>query len=112
MNNLFPKAPGRSWPMSLGDVYAHLGLGCTKNYKLPTEAIPVHLIQGVPVWVEAKGAKQPVSYRGRPHRVMAACPECGFICSLGRMHQHAKIHAPKATNYVELGATRPADYTF
>ena len=107
MNQLFPSEPGLpGWPLRLSSVYTEFGV---KGTKLPLESIPVTLIQGVPVWVERAPNYQqrldalyaskygqavlPVKIKkSSTHRVKAACPECGFICSLGRLHQHAKIH--------------------
>ena len=111
MNQLFPSEPGHpSWPLRLSKVYEHFGLQ-ERSYKLPLESLPTVLIQGVPVWVEQAPNYQqrldalyaskygqavlPIKIKkSSTHRVKAACPECGFICSLGRLAQHAKIHSP------------------
>jgi len=88
---LFPSEPNHpGWPMRLSQVYEHFGLH-GRAYKLPSHSLPTILIQGIPVWVEAP-KPHPTGRKSSTHRVMAACPACGFICSLGRLHQHAKVH--------------------
>jgi hypothetical protein len=63
--------------------------------KLPAEGMPPRMIQGIKVWVNPAKPKQIVDRWGKPHivkssthRVMAECPHCAQILSVGRLHQH------------------------
>lgn len=64
--------------------------------KLPREAVPAQVIQGVKVWVNAAPAPEVYThYTGQQrirhratHRVMCECPHCGAEMSVGRLHQH------------------------
>lgn len=64
--------------------------------KLPREAVPAQVIQGVKVWVKAAPALEVYQhYTGQTrvrhratHRVMCECPHCGEEMSVGRLHQH------------------------
>ena len=97
MANLYVKVPGRDWNAHSKDVREMLGLKRTD--KLPAAGMDPQVIQGVTVWVNPAPAPVMVNKWGkqRPlkrstHRVMARCPICGEEMSVGRLHQHAKIH--------------------
>lgn len=86
--NLFIKAEGRNWNAHTSEIFRLLGL---KGSKLPVHGMSGRFIQGILVWVEpfqprADGRKS------SKHRVMAQCPMCAKNMSVGRLHQHAKIH--------------------
>lgn len=64
-------------------------LGLREKEKLPREGMPPRLIQGIEVWVtplpeREKGAR----WKRSTHRVLAKCPTCGRVLSVGRLHQH------------------------
>lgn len=81
--------PGRpSWNAQSGDVRELLGLA--RRSKLP-ESLPAQMVQGVKVWIVTREEAQVFSKAKRPHRVMAACPQCGAHLSAGRLFQH-KCH--------------------
>ena len=93
--NLYLRDPDRpEWNAHSRRVLEMLGIEGTR---LPTEGMPPRSIQGITVWVEPLAEDRPVRWNGREgkrsdHRVKAACPACQKIVSVGRLHQHAKVH--------------------
>ena len=84
--NLFIKAEGREWNAHTTEIFRLLGL---KGSHLPKEGMPPRLIQGIEVWVNPFVV---TPRKSSTHRVMAKCSACGKTMSVGRLHQHAKIH--------------------
>jgi hypothetical protein len=81
-----------AWNMQHSELRHLLGV---KGTKLPPEAMPPRLIQGILVWVApALETGTRVVYgrtrkiKSSQHRVMARCPCCGESVSAGRLHQH------------------------
>jgi hypothetical protein len=62
-----------------------------KGDHLPTNGLPVRVVQGVPMWVEPSAPPRN-GRKSSKHRAMCACPKCGKVVSIGRLHQHVKIH--------------------
>lgn len=75
-------------------------LGLKRTAKLPKEGMEPRVIQGITVWVTPapepvyveRWGKRKLLHRAS-HRVMARCPVCGEEMSVGRLHQHAKVHS-------------------
>lgn len=92
--NLYIKHEGRDWNAHTSEVFRLLGL--KPGSHLPPEGMPPREIQGIRVWVTPKPEGEPRSVCS--HRVLAECPVCKKHLSVGRLHQHAKIHQIKETN--------------
>jgi hypothetical protein len=60
-------------------------LGVTR---LPVKGMPPQVIQGITVFVQPLPPRQPGQRKRSTHRVMAICPGCSRIMSVGRLHQH------------------------
>ena len=95
--NLFLKGPyGRNafdW-----EVKALFGL--PPKAKWPAEGMPMRVIQGITVWVEPAPPRtttmrwgREVTVKSSKHRTFGVCQACQKTIPLGRMHQHAKVHA-------------------
>ena len=80
------------------EIRAMLGLGMVPMPKLPTEGVEPHIIQGIKVWVTplmgprvprcTSRYQRPLEGKSSTHRVLAECPDCGRVLSVGRLHQH------------------------
>lgn len=80
------------------DVKALFGL--SDKSKWPDEGMPKREIQGLVCWVEPKAPRvttmrwgREVTVKSSKHRAFCICPVCGETIPLGRIRQHAKIHA-------------------
>lgn len=62
-------------------------LGLPEKAKLPPNGIAPQSIQGVTVYVEPLRVKRNRTRRMK-HRVLAICPHCSRIMSVGRLSQH------------------------
>lgn len=92
-------------PMHSHQLYRRLGLDPKRH--LPDEGVPTTLVDGVGVYVLAKGEPSP-SRRQRGHvigekwpdrpmrrmmkRTFAICPTCGKHVEAGHLFQHTRIH--------------------
>jgi hypothetical protein len=58
--------------------------------KLPSEGMPIRMVQDIMVWVEpfVPAFRSGVRVKSSTHRVRCYCPECGKKMSAGRLHQH------------------------
>jgi len=72
------------WNLHSHDVLPLLGLRPGEH--LPAAGLPPRVIQGVKVWVAMSAA--PTGRKSATHRVLAECPLCGKVLSVGRLHQH------------------------
>jgi hypothetical protein len=82
---LDPRFKDRRWPAPSHVMLKLLGI---ETGRLPLEGMPSREIQGVQVWVTPIG-EMPANRRKRnAHRLMCACPDCGKVLSVGRLHQH------------------------
>lgn len=73
-------------------------LGLPEDAKLPREGMEPRRIQGITVWVlPLMGPRvpkrigrwnRPLERKSSRHRVLAECPDCGKVLSVGRLHQH------------------------
>lgn len=75
---------------SAWEVMEMLELSATS--KLPAGGMAPRIIQGIEVWVEpllhrtaAPGVRL---HKRSTHRVLAKCPTCSRVLSVGRLHQH------------------------
>jgi hypothetical protein len=84
--NLYPKNE-RGRRMSRRMVLDSLGLK-----EVPAAGILSTFIQGIMVWAEPLRGEKPAYGKRHTHRMMAQCPACNKQMSLGRLHQHAKVH--------------------
>lgn len=84
----------RGWKATNQEVKVMLGLRSTD--KLPPEGMEPREIQGITVYVRSLRMARKIHPRTpRSHRVRAYCPVCGVdhgCFSLGRLHQHVKVH--------------------
>lgn len=83
--NAYIKAVGCQFVAHSADINEMLGLG--RKGKIPREGMPPREIQGITVWVEP--------FRPGPFRLRARCkcPTCAKEMPVGRLAQHAKVHA-------------------
>jgi hypothetical protein len=90
MNLYIHTAHHASWQASKSEVRALLG--CERD-ALPDGGMDPQDVQGIIVWVEPKDRLKRTKIGQRYfHRVLAKCPACGGIMSVGRLQQHSKIH--------------------
>lgn len=80
------------------EIKAFFGLG--PKDKWPEQGLPRRIIQGIECWVEPAPPRattmrwgREVTVKSSKHRTFGICPACGKTVPLGRMHQHAKVHA-------------------
>jgi hypothetical protein len=96
-----PRIPGIHWhdtnsaldPTNYLTIPRLFGLD-SKADRLPDEGIPARVIKGIKMWVDPKPVNlEPITSRHpSTHRAKAECPLCSKVVSIGRLHQHAKIH--------------------
>jgi hypothetical protein len=77
----------RGWPMHSHHVRRLLGVD-----RLPENGMLRRELQGIIVWVEPLRGERPASGKRHTHRVLAECPVCSMVMSVGRLPQHAKVH--------------------
>lgn len=89
---------GREWTRSAHYDEVRAMLGLPDGAKLPAEGMPPRRIQGIMVWVTPlMGPRVPrrvgrwgrvLERKSSRHRVLAQCPDCGKVLSVGRLGQH------------------------
>lgn len=72
--------------MQSGEMMETLGL--RSGGHLPPEGLPIRVIDGIEVFVKPAKPKEPGQRKSSKHRVMAICPTCKRVISVGRLHQH------------------------
>lgn len=91
--NLYIKTEGRQWKASAAEVLRLMGFA---DGRAPVVgAVPV-TIQDIEVWVAPLDADRDRRSRRKEHRLMAKCPACGKVVSVGRLRQHSRVHAGEA----------------
>lgn len=93
-------AGGKHWPAQNREVLEMLGVATSR---LPKEGLEPRLVQGIKVWVKPAYPKlEGVPLRDQRkesrHRIMVECPACKKEMSLGRLHQHSRIHKEEANH--------------
>lgn len=89
MAGWWDKSEGRR---SRETLMALFGLGA--NATLPAGGMPEAQYRGVRVRIAPIGetreraAQEGRRMAGKPHRILATCPDCGMEVSAGRLHQH------------------------
>ena len=84
-----PKIRGTNWTFPRGTIIPNL-FGINAD-RYPDEEIAPRYVQGIKIWVKAKGAPKHNRHPSAA-RAMAECPVCLKIVSIGRLAQHGKIH--------------------
>jgi len=87
MNPTIRNAERPNW-----NAHNHEVLGLLGVKRLPVDGMSPREIQGITVWVEPLRVEKPIRGKRHDRRIRAICPACGREFSVGRLHQHAKIH--------------------
>lgn len=81
-------------PASSHEVNVMLGL--REKEKLPREGMPPRELQGIRVWVTPlPGRPKGSRWKRSTHRVLAECPDCRQVVSVGRLAQHECHKKPR-----------------
>jgi len=86
MNTFVRNPRNRTWNAHSHHIKVMFGLRPEAHW--PTQGMGPRVLDGIKVWVEPLSGPIPTSGRRNQHRVMAQCPHCAKVLSLGRMHQH------------------------